>query len=151
LWIFFVWYDGEFRSSAHAGNSLYRGKGMVPHVQSSTNYGLGCFKNKTKYFLCTNSHFLSGLTIVQAVDPLPLYRDFPGSWEISSNDNILSSRTKWLLGLRFDDQSTRINKFLNQPQSKFLYGPGVSFTKLTCIFDVSFRNSILWNTHSFVH
>jgi hypothetical protein len=50
---------------------------MVPHVQSSTNCGLGCFKNKTKFFLCTNSHFLSGLTTAQAVDPLSVYRDFP--------------------------------------------------------------------------
>jgi hypothetical protein len=50
---------------------------MVPHVQSSTNCGLGCFKNKTKNFLCTNSHFLSGLTTAQAVDPLPVYKDFP--------------------------------------------------------------------------
>jgi hypothetical protein len=49
---------------------------MAPHVQPSTNCGLGCFKNKTKYFFCTNSHFLSGLTTAQAVDPLPpLYRD----------------------------------------------------------------------------
>jgi hypothetical protein len=48
---------------------------MVPHVLSSTNCGLGCFKKK--YFLCTNSHFLSGLTTVQVVDPLPMYRDFP--------------------------------------------------------------------------
>jgi hypothetical protein len=60
-----------------SGNYLYRGKGMVLHVQSSTNYGLGCFKNKRKYSLCTNSHFFSGLTTAQAVDPLPLYRDFP--------------------------------------------------------------------------
>jgi hypothetical protein len=50
---------------------------MVPHVLSSTNCGLGCFKNNTKYFLCTNSHFLSGMTTTQAVDPLPLYRYFP--------------------------------------------------------------------------
>jgi hypothetical protein len=51
---------------------------MVPHVQLSTNYGLGCFKNKTKYSHCTNGHFFSGLTTAQAVDPLPLHRDFPG-------------------------------------------------------------------------
>jgi hypothetical protein len=51
---------------------------MVPHVLSSTNCGLGCFKNTTKYFFCTNSHFLSGLTTAQVVDPLPVYRDFPG-------------------------------------------------------------------------
>jgi hypothetical protein len=65
------------------GNSLYRGKGMLLHVQLSTNCGLGCFKNKTKYFLFTNSHFLSGLTTAQAVDPLPLYRDFP----VQKNEN----------------------------------------------------------------
>jgi hypothetical protein len=66
------------------GNSLYRGKGMVPHVQLSINCGLGCFKNKTKYFLCTNSHFLGGLMTAQAVDPLPLFRDFPAVSEGST-------------------------------------------------------------------
>jgi hypothetical protein len=55
---------------------------MVPNVQSSTNCGLGCFKNKTKKFLCTNSHFLSGLTTAQAVDPLPLHRDFPDTEDL---------------------------------------------------------------------
>jgi hypothetical protein len=54
-----------------------QGEGDGTHVQSSTNCGLGCFKNKINYFLCTNSHFLSALTTAQAVDPLPLYRDFP--------------------------------------------------------------------------
>jgi hypothetical protein len=44
---------------------------MVPHVQSSTNWGLGCLKNKTNIFLCTNSQFLSGLMTAQAVDTLP--------------------------------------------------------------------------------
>jgi hypothetical protein len=58
---------------------------MVPHVLLSTNCGVGCFKNKTKYFLCTNNHFLSGLTTAQAVDPLPVYRDFPG-WTIQKLD-----------------------------------------------------------------
>jgi hypothetical protein len=33
--------------------------------------GLALFKNKTNYFLCTNSHFYSGLMTAQAVDPLP--------------------------------------------------------------------------------
>jgi hypothetical protein len=63
--------------SSEPGNYLYRGKGIVPHVLSSTNCGLSCFQNKTKYCLCTNSHFLSGLTTAQAGDTLPVYRDFP--------------------------------------------------------------------------
>jgi hypothetical protein len=50
---------------------------MVLHVQISINYGVGCFKNKTKYFLYTNSHFFSGVTTAQTVDPLPLYRELP--------------------------------------------------------------------------
>jgi hypothetical protein len=56
---------------------------MVLHVQSSTNCGLGCFKNKAKFFFCTNSHFLSGLTTAQVVDPLPVYRDFP-AWKLKA-------------------------------------------------------------------
>jgi hypothetical protein len=51
---------------------------MVPHVQLSTDNGHGCSKNKTKYFLYTNSQFFSGLTTAQAVDPLSLHRHFLG-------------------------------------------------------------------------
>jgi hypothetical protein len=76
---------------------------MVSHVQSSTNSGLGCFKNKTKYFLCTNSHFLSGLTTAQAVDPLPLYRDFPGfSLNIKKLKNIVKIWPKLRIFLALD-------------------------------------------------
>jgi hypothetical protein len=46
---------------------------MVPHMRLSTDCGLGCFRNKTKYYLLyTNSKFFSGLTTAQEVDPLPL-------------------------------------------------------------------------------
>jgi hypothetical protein len=45
-----------------SGKSLNRGKGVVPHVQLSTNCGFGCFRNKTIYFLCTDSQFFSTLT-----------------------------------------------------------------------------------------
>jgi hypothetical protein len=62
-----------------------QGKVMVQHVQLSTNCGLGCFKNKTKYFICTNSHFFTGYMTEQAVDPLPLYSDFPGNRHIEIN------------------------------------------------------------------
>ena len=34
----------------YAGKSLYRGKGMVRHVQLSTNYGFGCLIIANKYF-----------------------------------------------------------------------------------------------------
>ena len=49
-----------------AGKSLYRGKGMVPHVHSLSNYGLGClqFSKKIQY---TNSQFYSWLTTAQTV------------------------------------------------------------------------------------
>jgi hypothetical protein len=39
--------------------------------------GLVVSKIKQNIFFYTNSHFLSGLTTAQAVDPLPVYRDFP--------------------------------------------------------------------------
>ena len=32
------------------GKSVYKGKGMVPHVQLSTNFGFGCFRNKKNSF-----------------------------------------------------------------------------------------------------
>jgi hypothetical protein len=38
----------------------------------SINCELGWFRNKTKYFLCNESQFLSGLKTAQAVDPIPL-------------------------------------------------------------------------------
>jgi hypothetical protein len=64
---------------------------MIPHVQWSTNFKLGSFKNKTNFFLCTNHHFFSGLATAQAVDPLPLYRDFPDwSKELLSVANIFN-------------------------------------------------------------
>ena len=63
---------------ARTGKSLYRGKGMVPHVQSSTNNGLGCLLKAKKNL--TNQQ-----PILQLVDDctsgivtFPLYRDFPG-------------------------------------------------------------------------
>ena len=40
-------------SNVQAGKSLYRGKVTIPHVQSSTNYGLGCLpisNTPTAYF-----------------------------------------------------------------------------------------------------
>jgi hypothetical protein len=57
---------------------------MVLHVQLSTNSKLGCLRNKKNIFLSTNSQFFNGLTTVQVVDPLPLYRDFPGWDEMNS-------------------------------------------------------------------
>ncbi len=41
---------------------------MVLHVQLSTSCGLGCFRNKTEYFLCTSIR-ISGLMTAQVVDP----------------------------------------------------------------------------------
>jgi hypothetical protein len=42
-----------------SGNYLYKGKGMVPNVQLSTNCGFGCFRIKTKYvFILPTAHFL---------------------------------------------------------------------------------------------
>jgi hypothetical protein len=55
------------------GNFLYRRKGMVPHVMLSTNCGLGCFRNKTKCFLHTDSQFFGELTTAQEVDVRPVY------------------------------------------------------------------------------
>jgi hypothetical protein len=51
---------------------------MVPHVQGSSNCELGCFKNETKHFFLLKQPLFSGLKTAQAVDPLLLYRDFPG-------------------------------------------------------------------------
>jgi hypothetical protein len=107
----FLWHD--------PGNSLYRGK--VPHVQSSTNCGLGCFKTKTKYFFCTNSHFLSGLTTAQAIDPLPLYRDFP-AWPV------IGLFRNWKIFDVLTQQDKQLNLFCYRPQqryhfcTKFIYG-----------------------------
>jgi hypothetical protein len=46
----------------------------------STKCGLGCLRNKAKHFFCTKSQFFSGLMTAQAVDPLPLYRGFLGTY-----------------------------------------------------------------------
>jgi hypothetical protein len=50
---------------------------VVPHVQLSTNSGFWFFINKI-FFFALNSQFFIGLTAAQAVDPLPLYRNFTG-------------------------------------------------------------------------
>jgi hypothetical protein len=71
--------DGKnFRQKVKLGNYLRRGKGMVLNVQLSTNCELGCFRNKTKYFSLHQQPIFSVLTTTQAIDPLSLYRDFPG-------------------------------------------------------------------------
>jgi hypothetical protein len=48
---------------------------MVPHVQLST-MSLAVSEIKIKFSLHLQPSF-SGLTTKQAVDPLPVYRDFP--------------------------------------------------------------------------
>jgi hypothetical protein len=63
------------------GKSLDREKGMVPHVQLSTNCRIGCFENLIKYLQLTSSQFLSGLMTARAVNSLPLCIDFPGLTE----------------------------------------------------------------------
>ena len=40
------------------------------------NCGLGCFRNKTKYFSLHLQPIFCWLTTEQAVDPFTLYRDF---------------------------------------------------------------------------
>jgi hypothetical protein len=50
---------------------------MVLHVQWSTNCGLGCFKNETKKFSLHKQPLFSPMMTAEAVDHLPLYRDFP--------------------------------------------------------------------------
>ncbi len=42
--------SGGVAELANTGNSLYRGKGMVPHVLSTTNCGLGCLCRKNILF-----------------------------------------------------------------------------------------------------
>jgi hypothetical protein len=71
--------DTQFlRSSpSQAGKHLNRRKGMVLHVQWSTNCGLGAFGNINIFFHCTSSQFYSGLMTAQALDSLPLYRYSP--------------------------------------------------------------------------
>ena len=49
------------------GKSLYRGKGIVPYVQLSTNYGLGWFWFKNNIFQWSNSQFYSWLTTAHVV------------------------------------------------------------------------------------
>ena len=68
----------KIKTSTWSGKSLYRGKGMVLHVQLSTNYGLGCLLI-TKKFLYANSQFYSRLTTAKAYTDLPLRRNFPDS------------------------------------------------------------------------
>ena len=53
-----------------AGKSLYRGKGMVPDVQLSTNYGLGWFWIMKNIFQWSNSQFYSWLTTAHAIPSL---------------------------------------------------------------------------------
>jgi hypothetical protein len=53
-------------------------KGMALHMLLPINCGLGCFRHKQFFFLLTNSQLLSGLMTAQAVNPLSLFRDFPG-------------------------------------------------------------------------
>ena len=55
------------------GKSLYRGKGMVPHVQWSKNWAS---KINLSFFFALIVNFFCRLTTAQAVDSLPLYRDF---------------------------------------------------------------------------
>ncbi len=64
---FFIGHLAEVSTAAE--NYLYRGKGMVPHVQLSINCGLGRFR-KNKFF-CTNNQFFSRLMTAQWQSPSP--------------------------------------------------------------------------------
>jgi hypothetical protein len=57
-----------------AGKSLYRRKGTVLHVHLSINFGLGCFKNKQKYFSSHYQPIYNGFMTSHSADPLlPVY------------------------------------------------------------------------------
>jgi hypothetical protein len=53
------------------------GRGWYRMCSRQPTVGVVVSKIKQNNFFCTNSHFLSGLTTPQAVDPLPLCRDLP--------------------------------------------------------------------------
>jgi hypothetical protein len=45
---------------------------------SQQTVGLAACEVKQNLFLCTDSQFFTRLMTAQSVDPLPLFKDFPG-------------------------------------------------------------------------
>ncbi len=59
------------------GITYKRGRGWYHMGSRQPTVGMVVTEIKVNIFNCTNSLFFSGLMTAQAVDPLPLYRDFP--------------------------------------------------------------------------
>ena len=58
------------------GKYLDKGKGMVPHVQLSTNGCLGCLLFADNFFITPTANTTVGCT--SGIATFPLYNDFPG-------------------------------------------------------------------------